>query len=101
MFSGLSAPQPSVRRWTALTSFTLQAAAIAVALVFPMLYPQNLPPVFLARRIFVPASNREVRADASKSGTSSGEPARPLVLVVSRNGVTFGKPHPMRSEERR
>ena len=93
MFSGLSAAQPSARRWTALASFTLQAFLVAAALVFPMLYPQNLPPAFLARRIFVPLSSGAVRADTSRRGTGPSGPAHPIVLVVAR-GLTFGKSHP-------
>ena len=93
MFSGLSAAQPSARRWTALASFILQAVFVTAALVFPMLYPQKLPPVFLARRIFVPMSNGEVRAESHRTGTSSTGPAKPTALVVSRDGVTFGKAH--------
>ncbi len=94
MFSGPSAAQPSARRWTALASFTLQAVFVAAALVFPMLCPQNLPPVFLARRIFVPMSSGQVRAETSRGGTGSSEPAKPTVLIVSRNGVIFGKANP-------
>ena len=93
MFSGLSAAQPSARRWTALASFTLQSTAVTTALVFPMLYPQKLPPVFLARRIFVPMSPGEVRADTNRRGTGPSGPAHPIVLVVAR-GLTFGKSHP-------
>ena len=93
MFSGLSAAQPSARRWTALASFTLQATVVTAALVFPMLYPQNLPPVFLNRRIFVPMSNGEVRADTNRRRAGPSGPAHPMVLVVAR-GLTFGKSHP-------
>ena len=98
MFSGLSAVQPSTRRWTALASFTLQAAAVAVALVFPMLYPQNLPQAFLAHRIFLPVSSGEVQAETGRSGASSSGPTTPNVLVVSRKGVTFGKVRPIDNE---
>lgn len=94
MFSGLSPAQPSARRWTALASFTLQAVLVTAALVFPMLYPQNLPQIFLARRIFVPMSRGEVRADTNRIGTGSTGPAMPAPFVVSRNGITFGKSHP-------
>jgi periplasmic protein TonB len=94
MFSGLSPNQPSARRWTALASFTLQSVLVTAALVFPMLYPQNLPQVFLARRIFVPLSRGEVRADTNRSGTGSTAPTMPAPLVVSRNDITFGKSHP-------
>ena len=94
MFSGLSPAQPSARRWTALASFTLQAVLVTAALVFPMLYPQNLPQIFLARRIFVPMSRGEVRADTNRIGAGSTVPAMPAPFVVSRNGITFGKSHP-------
>ena len=97
MFSGISAAQPSARRWTTLASCTLQAVAVAVALVFPMLYPQNLPPVFLARRIFVPMSGGEVRAETTTSKNSTSGPTLPNVLVVSRNGITY-KSHPTGSD---
>lgn len=83
MFSGLSPAQPAARRWTALASFTLQAAIVAVALVFPMLYPQNLPPIFLTRRIFVPPSNGVVRADASRVAATSSGAVQPHRIVVS------------------
>jgi len=89
MFSGLSATQPSDRRWTALASFLVQAVLVSSALIFPMLYPQRLPAAFFDRRIFVPLSNGEVHVEAStRGGSSSGSPVR-QVLVVSRNGISF------------
>jgi periplasmic protein TonB len=94
MFSGLSATQSSARRWTALASFTLQVAFVSAALVFPMLYPKKLPPVFLNRRIFVPMSNGDVRAESIRRAIDSGGPAQPTVLVVPRDGVIFGKARP-------
>src|SRR6266851_8173312 len=95
MFSGLSPAQPSARRWTALASFTLQAVLVTAALVFPMLYPQNLPQIFLARRIFVPMSRGEVRADTNRIGTGSTGPAMPAPFVVSRCLRNDGRqPHP-------
>jgi protein TonB len=94
MFSGLSVAQPATRRWMALASFTLQAAIVTGVLVFPMLYPQSLPQVFLTRRIFVPMSKGEVRADTKESGKTSAGPARPHVLVVSNHGLIFGKAQP-------
>jgi protein TonB len=97
MFSGLSPAQPAARRWTAVASFTLQAAIVAAALVFPMLYPQNLPQLFLARRIFVPPSNGEVRADERRGETGPSDPAQSPVLIVSRHGFTF-KTHPVGSD---
>src|SRR5713226_5810612 len=97
MFSGLSATSHSARRWTALASFILQAVIIAGALVFPMLYPQSLPPAFLDRRIFVPLSDGKVWAKTTPSGTRSNAPVAPTVLVVSRR-LSFGEPHPTETD---
>lgn len=69
MFSGLAVTQPSTRRWTALTSFTVQSAIVAAALVLPMLHPQSLAPAFLVKRIFVPMSDGEVRPPAPAAST--------------------------------
>src|SRR5450432_3119378 len=89
MFSGLSAAQPSVRRWTALASFLVQAVLVTGALIFPMLYPQSLPAAFFDRRIFVPLSNGVVRVETSvRDGSSSGPPLR-QVLMVSRDPISF------------
>jgi len=89
MFSGLSATQPSARRWTALASFLVQAVLVSSALIFPMLYPQRLPAAFFDRRIFVPLSSGEVHAETSTRGGSSSGPPMHQVLVVSRNGISF------------
>ena len=89
MFSGLSAAQPSARRWTALASFLVQAVLVTSALIFPMLYPQRLPAAFFDHRIFVPLSNGPMRvASSTHGGSSSGLPQR-QVLVVSRGGISF------------
>jgi periplasmic protein TonB len=94
MFSGLSVAQPATRRWMALASYTLQASIVAGVLVFPMLYPQSLPQMFLTRRIFVPASNGEVRASERPGRAGPSGPAQPRPLLVSRDGVSY-KPHPV------
>jgi len=91
MFSGLSVVQPSARRWTALASFALQVGIVAAVLILPMLYPQDLPQVFLTRRIFVPMSKGEVRVDPRQSGSGSGGSVHAAALVVSRERITFGK----------
>jgi periplasmic protein TonB len=73
MFSDLAVSQGSpVRRWTAVVSFTLQAALVGAALVYPLLYPQSLPPVM--RTLFLPASNPEIpeRPQTNISHASSG-----------------------------
>jgi protein TonB len=89
MFSGLSAAQPSTRRWTALASFLVQAVLVTSALIFPMLYPQSLPAAFFDRRIFVPLSNGAMRVETSAHGGSSSGPRLRQVLVVSRDGISF------------
>ena len=85
MFSGLSIVQPSARRWTALTSFTLQAALVATLLVFPLLYPQNLPPAFLTKRIFMPMLNGVVQAAAPLAAAHPGTLSMARPIVVSRD----------------
>jgi len=83
MFSDLAASQGSaVRRWTAMASFTLQSALVAAALVYPLLYPQSLPPVM--RTLFLPASNPEIpeRPQTNVSHASSG--ARHTLMVNTR-----------------
>lgn len=90
MFSGLSASQPSTRRWTALTSFSLQATLVAAALVLPMIWPQDLPQLFFARRIFVPMPEAELHVEASSGGSGSGSVrTAPVLVVVRRDVFTF------------
>ena len=97
MFSGLSvAQEPAARRWTALTSFTLQAALVAAALVLPLLHPENLPEAFVNRRIFVPASNVEAPKPPTRS--TAKDPVGRLhlqPLIINRN-ISF---HPVRPQE--
>ena len=98
MFSGLSAAHPSTRRWTALASLTLQGAVVAAVLIFPMLYPQDLPQVLLSRRIFVPASRGQVQADTKPTSGPSGGPQRPNVLVVSTHAISITEAPPPSSD---
>lgn len=83
------------RRWTAAVSFTLQAAAVAAALVIPVLYPNTLPEAFAHRRIFVPASQPGEPIPAgdvrSPSGRGPTIGVRPIV-VNQDNGVHYGRP---------
>jgi protein TonB len=97
MFSGLPvAQEPAARRWTTLTSFTLQAALVAAALVLPLLHPENLPEAFVNRRTFVPASNVEAPKPPTRS--TAKDPVGRLhlqPLIVNRN-ISF---HPVRPQE--
>jgi protein TonB len=87
MFSDLAVSQGSpVRRWTAMASFSLQAALVGAALVYPLLYPQSLPPVM--RTLFLPASNPEIpeRPQRNVSHASGGAPH---TLVVNNRRWSF------------
>jgi hypothetical protein len=97
MFSGLAEVQETpVRRWTALVSFTLQAALVAAALVYPLLYPQSLPPVM--RTLFLPASNPEAPVQEQSSISHSGGPALPHAIVVNKSEMVI---HGINNLERR
>ena len=85
MFSGLAVAEEHSTRRTALLSFTLQAAAIAVMLTLPLLYPQGLPQALLNRRIFVPVSRGEVRTPASANASHAGAQLTQHPLVVRPN----------------
>jgi len=88
MFSGSAlADEHPTRRWTALVSFALQAAAVAAAMVYPLLYPQSLPR--LMRPIFVPASNAEVPILPAKSSVHSSSALIQHPLVVNNRRFTF------------
>lgn len=83
MFSGLAVPETiPIRRWTTFASFTLQAAAVAVALVLPVFYPQKLPQALLIpRHIFMPASGGEPHAtDTHAAGRSASVLQAPLIV---------------------
>ena len=88
MFSGLPEVQEApVRRWTAIVSFTLQAAIVAVALVYPLLYPQSLPPVM--RSLFLPASNPEAPIHEQRSASHAGSSALSHAIVVNNRRFSF------------
>lgn len=88
MFSGLAEVQEApVRRWTAAVSFTLQAALVAAALVYPLLYPQSLPPVM--RSLLLPASNPEAPAQTQRNISHAAGPASPRALVVNNRRLSF------------
>ena len=88
MFSGLPEVQEApVRRWTAIVSFTLQTTLVAVALVYPLLYPQSLPPVM--RTLFLPASNPEAPVQEQRSAAHAGSSALPHAIVVNNRRFSF------------
>lgn len=89
MFDGLDLVQEiPARRWTAIASFTLQAALVAAALALPLLYPQALQEAFTPRRIFVPVSHGDV--SSAHSGTPAhGASVAPVLpaIFVNRGGA--------------
>src|SRR5436309_1967538 len=90
MFSGLATSQEHpARRWTALVSFTLQAALVSVAVVYPLLHPDSLPRVF--HPLLVPVSSgavpdRPQRTSASATGSVNLHP-----FVVNNHSISFGR----------
>lgn len=88
MFSDLAVSQGSpVRRWTAVASFTLQAALVAAALVYPLLYPQSLPPA--VRTLFLPASNPEAPVQTQRNVSRAGGPSLSHLIVVNNRRWSF------------
>ena len=79
MFSGLPVAHP--KRWTTALSFTLQAAIVSVALVFPLLYPHNLPEAFALRRIFAPMREGDLGAPSHASPRPGSAFHAPIVVV--------------------
>ena len=101
MFAGIENVHPNPRRrWTALASFTLQAAAVAAALTIPLLHPNALPEAFAHRRIFVPVSSPNVSDAVPNPHPSSGNgglssPVPPIVVSI---GPTFHPSDPSSAE---
>jgi len=86
MFAGIDvAHDHPVRRWTAIASFTAQAALVGAVLVYPILYPQTLSEAFRQRRIAVPLprGDMRMRTNPPASGRSLGR-AFVTPLVVGR-----------------
>jgi protein TonB len=100
MFTGIDAVTVIPRRrWTAVASFSVQAAVVAAALVLPLLRPTDLPEAFTHHRIFVPYSQPEIPATPTNphppAGTGTvGLPARPIV-VNNDPGIHFGPSRPV------
>lgn len=80
MFSDLAESQASpVRRWTAMASFSLQAALVGVALVYPMLHIESLPP--MVRTLLPPVATFEAPAQPHNNvGRAAGPVIHPFVV---------------------
>src|SRR5438552_15322359 len=96
MFSGLSVAQEhAARRWTVLTSFTLQGVLVAAALVLPLLHPENLPEAFANRRIFLPMSNVEAPKPATPGTVRRPAGRLHLQPLIVNHNISL---HPVRPQ---
>jgi len=86
MFDGLDVVHAHpARRWTAIASFTLQAAMVAAALTLPLLKPQSLPEAFSHRQIFRPLSAGVERPTVNQTVTHNSASQAPVYpLIVNR-----------------
>ena len=82
MFSDLAISQGTpVRRWTAMASFTLQAALVGVALVYPLFHVESLPP--LVRSLLPPVATFEGQAQPQRNVAHAGGPTIHPIIVNS------------------
>jgi protein TonB len=89
MFTELAVSQGSpVRRWTAIASFTLQAALVAVALVYPLFHVESLPT--LVRSLLPPVGTFE----PPEPHRNFGHGDRPAIhpLIVNNHSVLLPPP---------
>lgn len=93
MFSDLAVSQGSpVRRWTAMASFTLQAALVAVALAYPLFHVESLPPI--VRTLLPPMATFAAQAEPQKN---LGHAAGPAIHPILVNNHTLLSPRPISS----
>src|SRR5690242_14521155 len=90
MFSDLAVSQGSpVRPWTAIASFSLQAALVAGAVVYPLFHVESLPTLF--RSLLPPVATFETPAQPDRNVSHSGGPViHPL--IVNNHGVLLPRP---------
>ena len=88
MFSTLTEQNPA-RRWTALVSFTLQAAIVSAALIIPLLYPHSLTDAFAHRRIFAPMRQGDPEAQPTPQPHQSNSTIHLNPLIVRQSTFTF------------
>lgn len=92
MFSGIPTGHEGavpVRRWTAVVSFTLQAALVSVAMAYPLLHPESLPSTL--HPLFLPLSASVASVESEQTISHAGGPGvatRPI--VVNRHRLFFG-----------
>ena len=89
MFAGLDVVRAHpARRWTAIASFTLQAALVGAALVLPLLKPESLPETFSRRQIFRPLSAGVERPPVNQNANNSLANHATVYPLVVRPGPT-------------
>ena len=100
MFSDLAVSQGSpVRRWTAIVSFTLQAALVAVALVYPLFHLEPLPAV--VRTLLPQVATYEIQSRPERSVSHTGHlTIQPIVVsshswLRTRVSLATGDPGPV------
>jgi periplasmic protein TonB len=94
MFAGLETiGENPARSWTAIFSFTGQAAIVAAVLMIPLLNPQSLPEALVKRRIFVPMLSGDVHVQLTRlTGPLTGaERVRPIIVNINPH-FTFHQP---------
>lgn len=88
MFSDLAvAHGVPVRRWTAVVSFSLQAAMVAAALIYPLLRLEPLPP--LPHPVSLPVFGVLTPVRPQTTVAHGGGPAITAPIVVSHSGISF------------
>lgn len=88
MFSDLAvAHGVPVRRWTAIASFSLQAALVAAALVYPLLRLEPLPAVL--HPVSLPIMGDFAPIHSQEIVTHSGGTAVMAPIIVSRHEISF------------
>jgi periplasmic protein TonB len=90
MFAGLEVVHAHpARRWTAIASFTLQAALVGAALVLPLLQPESLPEALARRPIFRPLSAGVEHPPVTQNSNSSFTGHAAVYPLMVRTGPTI------------
>lgn len=98
MFSDLpTARAYPIRRWTALASFTLQAAIISVALIDPLLHPEALPRVL--HPLSLPLPNLGDTVPVRQTSDHSSGTAIHAPIIVNNHRVFMFSPGPSSDHE--
>ena len=75
------------RRWTAMASFTFQAALVAAALAYPLFHSESLPPI--VRTLLPPMAIFAHPAQPQRNFGHAGGPAIHPIIVSTRTMPSF------------